>query len=336
MHYVVETEPGLEAMLVDELRDVDPGARVAELGPRPAGRVVVEMGAAVELERVRLAQHVVAVRSLGPGGSLDDVRTVAAAADLAELTHAASFRVTAQLAGDQPYGGSEAAGAAGAVLVERYGTAVDLEGYAVNVRLDVVGGRAIVGVQLNREPLGRRIRRGRPLRGAVKPTVAAAMIRLAGGHRGRHRLLDPVCGAATIPVEAKLLNPELRVSASDWDPATVAAAERTVANHGVDVVVRRADARRLTEVWAGERFDVITANIPWGQRLGRRVSLSALYAELLAGMLEVLADGGRMVVLSPRVKALERACTRLSLRLVREIAVETGGMQPRLRLLELR
>ncbi|RMF71539.1 MAG: methyltransferase domain-containing protein, partial [Acidobacteria bacterium] len=215
------------------------------------------------------------------------------------------------------------------------GTPVDLEGFEINVRVDLIGDKLLVGIQRTRESLARRIRRARPLRTSLKPTIAAAMVRLARCHRGARSLLDPMCGTGTIPIEAREANPELLVAASDWDEETVATARATIARHGLEIEVRRLDVREAAAGW-GRPFDAVVTDPPYGLRQGRRVRLGALYTFVLRGCLDALADDGRLVVICPRRKAFEGAVRRLPLTVVHERVVETGGLFPRIWVLERR
>src|SRR5258706_14948496 len=61
---------------------------------------------------------------------------------------------------------------------------------------------ALIGVRLFDEPLSRRTYRVVNLRGALRPTVAAALVRIANLGRGRPRIWDAFCGSCTSLSEA--------------------------------------------------------------------------------------------------------------------------------------
>src|SRR5258706_14284592 len=90
---------------------------------------------------------------------------------------------------------------------------------------------ALIGVRLFDEPLSRRTYRVVNLRGALRPTVAAALVRIANQGRGRPRIWDPFCGSATILSEAaqqghegwgKDIHPEAAQAAPEKPPAVKA------------------------------------------------------------------------------------------------------------------
>ena len=82
------------------------------------------------------------------------------------------------------------------------------------------------------------------------------------------------------------LNPRLSVAASDWDEPTVEVARATFVNHELDLIPDVADARSLG-ARAPARFDYIVTEPPYGMRLARRASLTALYVALLESFVGV-------------------------------------------------
>ena len=331
--FLLTTDPGLEDIALDELHESWPAASAITPPVPMSGRLLAELPDDADPTVLRLVHHVTEIRLLDRTASLDDVRAAVARTEIPELETAVSFRASTTRIGEHPFTSQQIAGAAGAVLQRRWGTPVDLEQFEINVRVDLVGDELLVGIQRTRESLGKRIRRARTLRTSLKPTIAAAMVRLARCHRGRGSLLDPMCGTGTIPIEAASINPELVVAASDWDEQTVACARETIANHGLALEVRRLDVREAAAGW-GRCFDAIVTDPPYGLRQGRRVRLGTFYTFVLRGCLDALAEGGRIVVICPRRKAIEGAIRRLPLVVVHERIVETGGLFPRIRVLE--
>ncbi len=324
MSWLFSTDRGLEDLVVDELAERSGAAVTAVTLP---GLILADLPAGLEWQGLRLVHDVAALHVDARVASLQDLRDALTVVELPELAAADSFRVTARASGRQSFSHREAAGAAGAVLQRRHGTAVNLEQPDLVLRLDLVDDRVLLSSQLNREPLSKRVRRGRSLRGSLRPTLAAAMLRLGDAHRGGGSLLDPTCGSGTILVEAAVMNPELELFASDWDAPTLEVARGTFANHEVKADLRQVDARELASAW-GRRFDLVLSNPPFGIRLGRRVSLTELYSALARSFLEVLEPAGRLVVVTPRRKALARALAGLPVTIVDERPVEAGGLTP--------
>lgn len=330
MDALIYVDPGLESVAAEEVRELWPDSRAAPRGGAMSGRVRALLPACAELSRLRTAHHVVELLAEHETASLEDVRAAARALEVPALEQARSFRVTTQRVGRHEFKSEQVAGAVGAALQHRYKTRVDLRHFELEVRADLFGTRLYLGVQRTGRDLGKRIRRARVLRTALKATIAAAMIRLADAHRGRAELLcDPMCGSGTILVEAATINPSLRVFGADWDEPTVAAARGTLANHRLDVPVALADARTIARN-IDQLIDVVVSDPPYGMRQGSRTRLDRFYESLLRGVLDALAPGARLVLISPRRKAMLSAIEALPLEVVDERPVETGGLVPRI------
>jgi len=315
MRFLLTTDRGIEDVAADEIAEARPDATV-QVDPYGSGGLVrVDLACPDDLLRLATVHHVLELRHEGRATNLDEIRTAASVAALPELEAAASFRVTTERVGEHAFTTIDVQRAAGGVLHGRYGTPVDLERPGVEVHVDVHGRHVAIGLRLTARPLDARIRRSRPLRSALKPTVAAAMLRLVGAHRGAGRLIDPMCGAGTIPIEARRANPRLDVSAADWDAETVQVAREAASEHGVELEVLLADARSLGETRPAA-FDYIVTDPPYGVRQARRTSMSRLYGALLASFERALAPTGKLALLVVKRRTFLGALERTSLRVI--------------------
>jgi 23S rRNA G2445 N2-methylase RlmL len=335
MRFLLTTDPGIQDITAGEVVDELPTAEVAAEPYGHPGYVRVETTSVDPLLRLRTIHHVVELRGEAEARTLEELEEKVASFEFHELSSAASFRVTSERAGKQDFSHMEIQRTAGAVIQGRYGTRVDLEGFEVNVRVDLYGHHLVAGIQRTRKDLGNRILRSRSLRTSLKPTLAAAMVRLAGAHHGEGRLIDPLCGTGTIPIEARQINSRLEVMACDWDDETVETARGTVANHELDIEVRLCDARSLHGVYA-EPFDYIVTDPPYGVRQAKRTDIAVLYRALLESFEQALADSGRIVLVVLKFRAFRRALEPTGLRVVHERLVESGGLFPRIFVLERR
>jgi len=329
MRFLLTTDPGLEDLVVEEWRELSPGAEARIEPYGHPGEVRVEADAADALLRLGTIHHVTELRAETEASTLEDVRRAVREMEFDELASAASFRVTSTCRGETTLAHRDVQGAAGAVLQKRHGTPVDLKGFAVEVCVDLYGRTLVAGLRLTRDSLGNRVRRGKSLRSSLKPTIATAMLRLAGAHRGAGRLIDPMCGAAVIPVEAARGNPALEVSGSDWDAETVEIARGTLRNHGLEIPVGTLDARTLGdrhEAW----FDYIVTDPPHGLRQAKRTHTSALYRSLLDSFARALRPGGRLVLVVVKHRAFRAAVERGDLRILHERTVHSGGVHFRI------
>jgi tRNA G10 N-methylase Trm11 len=127
--------------------------------------------------------------------------------------------------------------------------------------------------------------------GALRPTVAAAMVRLAGRPPGL--LLDPCCGSGTILAEALEVGWQAR--GIDIDPEAVGVARHNVPKALVD----EGDARRL-DVEDGS-VDACVSNLPFGRQYGVQGGMQTWLRAVLGELQRVTRPGARIVLLTPSV-----------------------------------
>lgn len=148
----------------------------------------------------------------------------------------------------------------------------------------------------------------------IKETLAAAMVQLSFWKAGR-LLVDPCCGSGTIPIEAAMIgrniapglnrkfasqewdiippeiwkeerkaafeaidyDADIRIEASDISGRAVEAAIENAAEAGVDdcVEFKKMDMARLM---AEEEGGIIITNPPYGERIGEKKQIEAIYS----------------------------------------------------------
>jgi 23S rRNA G2445 N2-methylase RlmL len=128
---------------------------------------------------------------------------------------------------------------------------------------------------------------GRP--GALPPTVAAAMVQLAGEPRGM--LFDPCCGQGTILAEA--LAAGWAADGTDIDPAAVEAAGR----NAPAATVQLGDARELLVPDAS--VGACTVKLPAGPQRQPSGDWQDWAGAVLSELSRVTRTGGAVVVLAP-------------------------------------
>lgn len=195
---------------------------------------------------------------------------------------------------------------------------VDARNPDVQVVVHLGRGQCEVSLDFAGQPLFKRGYRLTPERASLKETLAAAVL-LSAGYDGQAPLVDPMCGAGTIAIEAALiaanrapglgrkfgierwpsfgaegkallrrLQEEARdaerrdppqIFAFDHNPDAVASAQANVHRARVKVEVRQADARELSPL---SEPGFVVANPPYGERLdgGGRKQLKSFFWQL--------------------------------------------------------
>jgi 23S rRNA G2445 N2-methylase RlmL len=207
------------------------------------------------------------------------------------------------------------------------------EDAAVEIWLTIEGTTAVCGVRLSDRTMRHRSGPWEHRPASLRPTLAAAMVRLAEVRPGQV-VLDPMCGAGTILAEA--LQGQRRrggesgsqghMPASFWggdrDQAAVRAAGVNL-RRSENVFLARWDATRLP--LPDQSVDRIVSNPPFGKQLGRPSEIGPLYRRALAQYDRVLRGGGRAVLLASDKAALRAAAERVGWKHERQLRVQVLG-----------
>lgn len=328
------TDPGLEDLVVAELRAALPSAGGESAADRTPGHVTVfadedPLPAAL---RLRSIHRVVRPVAAFPVVDLGQLR-----AELARLgpglpgleDPAATFRVRCKRVGQHPFTSEDVERIAGAGIRDGVLRPVRLVDADVVVRCDVRGATVQVGVEV---ATGLSRRRPGPFRPetSLRANLAWALSELARpGGPPPGALLDPFAGAGTILVEAAARWPAARLFGSDLHARCVDGVRENLAAAGASAraEVRGGDARRLDELWPDHRFDTIVTNPPFGRRLGRGLDLEALYRSFLRSAAQVATPDARLVVLVEKRGAFHRALRAVGAWETRHVRiVEVGGL----------
>jgi tRNA G10 N-methylase Trm11 len=322
--------PGLAELLAEELQSLA-GVRVEGTGRDGRADVVLftaEASALPQVLTVRLAEDIFveAGRTLRSEG--DRAQWIAgrlwrpgragrALAARAQMTRAvrerATFRVIARVLQERSFLRTDLrrhlTDAIGRQHPKwRFADPADVEVWVVEYQ----PGKIVAGLRVSdlrmRQHDGRDIERS----GALRPTVAAAMVRLAGEPDGL--LLDPCCGSGTILTEATEAG--WKAEGIDIDPGAVRAARK----NAPEAVVKEGDVRHL--MFDDCSVGACVSNLPFGKQYDVQQDMNEWLGAALAEMTRVTQPGGRMVLLAP---GIPRDVAPAKLKLAKRIPIRLLG-----------
>jgi 23S rRNA G2445 N2-methylase RlmL len=307
---------GIEDVVAAEIAAI--GGNVVRIGHR---EVVFDASFAGPFTTLGTADDVLLVLVEAPpvGPRRSDLASLPRGLDLSEAASllgraGRSFDVTASFLGRRTYSRFDVEDALGDRLARvdgwRYASRRwgDPGPTTLSLRVHLTGDCATVAVRLAPRPLHRRSYRVVSRPAAPHPPLARALVVLAGAPLGA-RLADPFCGTGTIAIEAKLARPDLRVAASDVEPAAVAAARANSRAAGVSIGLAVADARGAAP------SECVVSNPPWGRAVALRGGPVDPAALTLPGGRTVLLTPVDGVPFGPETELVERRCIRISGRL---------------------
>jgi tRNA G10 N-methylase Trm11 len=190
----------------------------------------------------------------------------------------------------------------------RFSDPADIEVWVVEYK----PGKIVAGLRASdarmRQHDGRDVERS----GALRPTVAAAMVRLAGKPDGT--LLDPCCGSGTILAEGAEVGWHAR--GIDIDPDAV----RIARKNAPGVEVTEGDVRHLP--CDDDSVRACVSNLPFGKQYTVQQDMTAWLRAALTELARVTRTGGRVVLLAPDIP---RNLTPVSLTLVNRVPIRLLG-----------
>lgn len=200
------------------------------------------------------------------------------------------------------------------------------ENASVEVWLTIRGATAVCGLRLSDKTMRHRAYKVEHLPASLRPTIAAAMVRLAGAGPGEI-VLDPMCGAGTILAEQIELSKlrkagRIEVWGGDRDMNMIRAAASNLHRVGPAMLVHW-DATRLP--LASAQVDRVVSNPPFGKQMSSPEEIGPLYRKALRECNRVLKPGGRAVFLVSENEELRNAIKPLDWQAVRQLRVEVLG-----------
>jgi 23S rRNA G2445 N2-methylase RlmL len=239
-----------------------------------------------------------------------------------------TYRLVAQMSGEHGYRRTDARDALAEGLAGKLPASwrPAEENAAVEIWLTIHGATAVCGLRLSDRTMRHRSYKLEHLPASLRPTMAAAMARLAGVKSGQV-VLDPMCGAGTILAEVlELADAESirlpSVWGGDLDLGALRAAGPNLRRLG-HVLLACWDARALP--LPDHCVERIVCNPPFGKQLSRPEEIGPLYRRFLGECDRILRPRGRAVLLASDQTALKDAAAAVNWKLERQFRVRILG-----------
>jgi 23S rRNA G2445 N2-methylase RlmL len=222
-----------------------------------------------------------------------------------------TYHVVCQMQGEHGFRRADAREALVAGLSGKipHGWQYQNENAWLEVWLTIYSKTAVCGVRLSDRTMRHRSYKLEHVAASLRPTVAAAMVRLAGIGPSM-TVLDPMCGAGTILAEAidvarkRSKAGRVRVIGGDIDPNAVFITSQNLQKVG-PIDLARWDSRALPLESAS--VDRIISNPPFGKQLESVEKIGPLYEAASREWDRVLRPGGRAVFIVMEQEALASA-----------------------------
>jgi 23S rRNA G2445 N2-methylase RlmL len=215
-------------------------------------------------------------------------------------------------------------------LAEQSGLEIDESGGDLFIRIR----RAKIGwevlLRISKRPLATRSWRVRDMEGALNAPLAHAIMRLTRPSM-TDGILNLVCGSATLMIERLELMPAKRLIGCDNSPYAlgIARANLNAAKQMANIDLLQADVLALP--FGSNCFNILCADLPFGQLVGSHEENISLYPALLKEAARVGKIGAVFTVITHEVRLMEQLLQDNSCWHVENvIKVSLRGLHPRI------
>jgi tRNA (guanine6-N2)-methyltransferase len=362
------TVPGLEDVAAEELGELLGVSAVAEVG-RVFFRAGLEAMYLVNFASRTVNRLFLQLARVRVSGLWDVYRAARSVSYVGVIPPGRSFAVRSERVGEHGFTSLDVSRAVGQAVIDSYveetgvRPRVDLDNPDVEVWAYLRGDELLLGVNTTGESLHKRRYRVYDHPAALKPTIAHAMLRIAG-YRGQP-LVDPLCGGGTIPIEAAhharrlpillfrsdylfrglgIHDPQLEeevrgrllerandgvypIACVDVSPKHLRGAEANAENARVrDTIVFRLGDSTRPETYAGLDAELVVTNPPYGIRSHRLEKIGVFYESLLRTLRDVY-PGRLLVAITSSTRQLADAVARAGAEVVGSRRVMHGKLQ---------
>ena len=163
-------------------------------------------------------------------------------------------------------------------------------------------------VRLSPRPLSARAWRVADFPGALNATVAAAMIEMTRPRRS-DRFLNLMCGSGTLLIERLVRAPAQLIVGGDVSSPVLDKAAQNIRMAGQTGKITLIRLDVANPPFFSPSFNVICADLPWGQLVGSQADNASLYPQVLQAAAALAGPQARLVLLTHQIKLMEEILT---------------------------
>lgn len=206
----------------------------------------------------------------------------------------------------------------------------DAENGNLLLRVRRMGDAWEVLTRLTPKPLSARSWRVCNLAGGLNATLATVMNDLVQ-LKTNERYLNAMCGSGTLLVEGALSGGAVNLIGCDISSEALECAQKNIQAASLKGRVELLEADATTLPFEASSFEVITADVPWGDAAGTHRGNAELYPAFLKEMARIAAPHARLAVLTHDIKLFEKVLRdQRSWQVSEQLKVSHSGHYPRL------
>lgn len=298
MKYIAYTVKGLEGVARQEIKDLVSDVSFVDLKPK---RIIFETNEAKALTNFKTVDDICLLLTTGEVSSIDkvlgtfrDINLEAAKNQIEQYRKVGNtFSITFSLAKTK-IKTEELQSSLSKVISEGNNweyTEIDHSNFDIRIFID--NEEIYVSVRLTEKPLFHRSYRTVSSKGGLRPSIAAAMVKLATlGDMGA--VVDNFCGSGTILAEAYLANND--IFGGDIENTAVEATLQNLSNLECKTEGKIKSLDALKAPWKDNQFDFAISNLPWDKQIEIK-SVTGLYVGSLSEYARILKPDGRLCLL---------------------------------------
>ncbi len=353
--------PGLEDISAAEIEEL--GGKITEIR-KGKGRVFFE--GKKKLIPVlnyfsRTLERVVLLLRCEKFENLSDIYRIVKDLDFSFIDPNQTFAIRCLRVGTHDFTSIDVGRVAGQAVIDSYLESknvrlkVNLDEPDVIIRVDVINDEVFIGIDTTGDDgLHKRGYRVYNHPAPLNPTIAASLVKLSGWNESEI-LVDPMCGSATILIEAAMIGrnlppgrfrsfafekiynfdyveieeslrfPDLKIIGIEKFRKHLKGAKENIKSAEVEGCIEliKGDATLIGE-FIKKCIDVVITNPPYGLRIGRKKIIEDLYCGFLKSLRNVIHNDSRIVVITAEDKIF-KSCAE-DYKIEKELKVKYGGL----------